>query len=66
MTKQNITKNIKIPNNIEFLKKYFLHCFDKNENFNFEKFKKELSQNEDINFSKESYGRGCFLKKRND
>ena len=35
MTKQNITKNIKIPNNIEFLKKYFLYCFDKNENLNF-------------------------------
>jgi adenine-specific DNA-methyltransferase len=48
--------NIKIPNNAEFLKKHFSHCFDKNNNFDFEKFKKELSQNEDLDFSKESYG----------
>ena len=52
----NVTQNIKIPDNTEFFKKHFSHCFDKSGNFDFEKFKKELSQNEDIDFSKESYG----------
>ena len=56
MDKQLKTKNIKIPNNTEFLKKHFSHCFDKNSNFDFDKFKTELSQNEDLDFSKESYG----------
>ena len=56
MDKQNTTKNIKIPDNREFLKKHFSHCFNKNGNFDFDKFKKELSQNEDLDFSKESYG----------
>ncbi len=56
MHKQNITGNITIPNkDIEILKKHFSHCFDKNRNFDIEKFKKELSKNE-IDFSKESYG----------
>jgi adenine-specific DNA-methyltransferase len=48
-------KNIKINNNIDILKKYFPQCFDKNGNFNIEKFQKEISKNE-INLSKESYG----------
>jgi adenine-specific DNA-methyltransferase len=52
---QKTTDNIKAPNkDLEILKKHFSHCFDKNDNFDFEKFKQELSQNE-INFSKESY-----------
>ncbi|WP_421077340.1 DNA methyltransferase [Methanothermococcus sp. Ax23] len=56
MKKEQITKNITVPNkNMEILKKYFSHCFDKNGNFDFEKFKKELSKNE-MDFSKESYG----------
>ena len=54
--KQNTTQNIIAPNHdLEILKKNFSHCFDKNGDFNFEKFKKELESNE-INFSKESYG----------
>ena len=53
---QKITGNIKAPNkNLETLKKYFSHCFDKNGKFNFEKFKQEFSENE-IDFYKESYG----------
>ncbi len=57
MNKQSITNSIKIPNkNLEILKNNFSHCFDKNGDFNFEKFKKELSENEEIDFSKESYG----------
>lgn len=56
LNKQNITQNIKAPNtDIEMLKINFPHCFDKNGDFDFEKFKKEISSNE-INFSKESYG----------
>jgi adenine-specific DNA-methyltransferase len=47
---------MKVANkNIEILKKHFSQCFDKNGNFDFEKFKQELSPNE-INFFKESYG----------
>ncbi len=54
--KQNITGSIKAPkDNLEKLKKDFPHCFDKNGNFDFEKFKHELETSE-INFSKESYG----------
>jgi adenine-specific DNA-methyltransferase len=54
--KQKTTNHITIPNkNIEIIKKHFSHYFDKNENFNIEKFKQELSKNE-IDFSKESYG----------
>ncbi|NCB13664.1 MAG: site-specific DNA-methyltransferase, partial [Erysipelotrichia bacterium] len=53
--KQNISNNISPSNkNLETLKKNFSHCFDKNGDFDFEKFKKELATNE-INFSKESY-----------
>lgn len=53
---QNITNNIKAKNqNIEVLKKHFGQCFDKGGNFDFEKFKQELSENE-IDFYKESYG----------
>ncbi len=53
---QKITNKIKARNqNQEALKANFSHCFDKNGNFDFEKFKRELSANE-INFSKESYG----------
>ncbi len=56
MNKQQITNNIVIPNkDAGVLKKYFSYCFDKNGNFDFEKFKQELSKNE-IDFSKESYG----------
>jgi len=54
--KQKITDNITVPNkDLEVLKRHFSHCFDKNGNFDFEKFKKELSKNE-MDFSKESYG----------
>jgi len=57
MNKQQITNNIKVPNkNTEILKKHFSYCFDKRGNFDFEKFKQELSKNEDIDFSNESYG----------
>lgn len=56
MKKQLTTNNIAIPNkNLDILKKNFPHCFDKNGDFDFEKFKKELSKTE-IDFSKESYG----------
>ncbi len=52
---QKITKDIKAQNkDLEVLKKHFSHCFDKNGNFDIEKFKKELSENE-IDFYKESY-----------
>ena len=49
-SKQIISTN----NDLKILKKHFPHCFDKNGDFDFEKFKKELATNE-INFSKESY-----------
>ncbi|MCD8418404.1 site-specific DNA-methyltransferase [Tenacibaculum finnmarkense genomovar finnmarkense] len=57
MTKEeNTTQNISALNkNMDVLKKNFSHCFDKNGDFDFDKFKKELSENE-VNFSKESYG----------
>jgi len=55
MKEEKVTNNIKLPDNVEILKKHFPHCFDKNGNFDFDKFKKELSKSEDINFSKESY-----------
>lgn len=56
MEKQKVTFNIKPK--LDFLKKLkedFPQCFDKNGNFDFEKFKRELSKNE-VDFSKESYG----------
>jgi len=53
---QKITNDIKVPNkDMEVLKKHFPHCFNKNGNFDFGKFKQELSENE-IDFYKESYG----------
>ena len=53
---QSIIQNITVPNNdLDILKQHFSHCFDKNGDFDVEKFKNELSTNE-INFSKESYG----------
>jgi len=56
MKEQKVTNDIKgHNNNFEVLKKHFSQCFDKNGNFDFEKLKQELSENE-INFSKESYG----------
>jgi len=56
MEKQQTTNKIRIPNrDLEILKKNFPHCFDKNGDFDFEKFRKEISKNE-IDFSKESYG----------
>lgn len=53
---QKVTGNIQTPNkDLEILKQNFPNCFDKNGDFDFEKFKIQLSKNE-INFSKESYG----------
>lgn len=53
---QKITSNIKVPNNdLEALKRHFPHYFDKNGNFDFEKFKNYLTEKE-VNFSTESYG----------
>lgn len=55
MNKQT-TNNIKAVNkDIEIVKKHFSYCFDKNGNFDLEKFKNELSKHE-IDFSNESYG----------
>lgn len=54
--KQRITTDIKVPNkNLEALQKNFGQCFDKNGDFDIERFKQELSENE-IDFYKESYG----------
>lgn len=56
MNKQTTTNNITALNkDAEIIKKHFSHCFDKNGNFDLEKFKSELSKNE-IDFSNESYG----------
>ncbi len=56
IAEQQLTNNIKVPNNdLEILKKYFPHCFDKNGNFEIEKFKNNLNEKE-INFTSESYG----------
>ena len=53
---QKITTDIKVPNkDLETLKTLFPHYFDKNGNFDFEKFKNYLTEKE-INFSTESYG----------
>jgi adenine-specific DNA-methyltransferase len=55
-SRQNLTTNIKSPNNdLEILKANFPQCFDRDGNFNLEKFKANLSINE-VNFSNESYG----------
>jgi len=53
---QKITTNIKVPNkDLEALRLNFPHCFDKDGNFQLEKFKNNLTKKE-INFSTESYG----------
>lgn len=53
---QKITNNIKVPNkDLEALRLNFPHCFDKDGNFQLEKFKTNLTEKE-INFSTESYG----------
>jgi len=53
---QKITTEIKVPNkDLETLRINFPHCFDKEGNFQLEKFKNNLSEKE-INFSTESYG----------
>ncbi len=53
---QHLTNNIKPPNKqLEILQKNFSNCFDKNGDFDIEKFKKEIAETE-VNFSKESYG----------
>jgi adenine-specific DNA-methyltransferase len=51
-----VTLGIKVPNkDLEALRLNFPHCFDKDGNFQIEKFKVNLTENE-INFSTESYG----------
>jgi adenine-specific DNA-methyltransferase len=56
MRKENTTGNIVAKNrNLEVLKENFPQCFDKNGDFDFVKFQKEL-QNQEIDFSQESYG----------
>ena len=53
---EKITNNIKVPNkDLEALRLNFPHCFDKDGNFQLEKFKANLTEKE-INFSTESYG----------
>ncbi len=53
---QKITTDIKVPNkDLEALRINFPHCFDKDGNFQLEKFKANLTEKE-INFSTESYG----------
>lgn len=53
---QKITNDIKVPNkDLEALRLNFPHCFDKDGNFQLEKFKANLTEKE-INFSNESYG----------
>src|SRR5690554_1300058 len=50
-----LTTQIKPQNKeMEVLKKHFAHCFDKNGDFQIEKFKETISEHE-VNFSKESY-----------
>lgn len=63
ITKQHISKNITAKNNnLNILKQHFSHCFDKNGNFDLQKFAQEIVQevaseeNNSIDFSKESYG----------
>jgi adenine-specific DNA-methyltransferase len=53
---QSLTDNLTPANkNLEVLKAHFGHCFDKQGNFQMEKFQAELESSE-LNFSKESYG----------
>ncbi|MGM7550538.1 site-specific DNA-methyltransferase [Myroides odoratimimus] len=54
-TEQDITHNILAVNpNLNKLRQAFPHCFDKNGEFNFAKFKAELDSS-DINIAKEGY-----------
>lgn len=54
-TEQDITNNIQAINpNLDKLKQAFPHCFDKNGDFDFAKFKAELDSS-DINIAKEGY-----------
>lgn len=56
MKNENITQNINAATkDLEILKIHFPHCFDKDGNFQLEKFKNNLTEKE-INFSTESYG----------
>lgn len=56
MRKENTTGNIMAKNkNLEVLKENFPQCFDKNGDFDFVKFQKELATQE-VDFSQESYG----------
>lgn len=56
MKQEDVTRNIHVhKRNTEILKEHFPHCFDKNGDFDFEKFKQELSDTSEIDFSKESY-----------
>lgn len=53
---QKVTTDLKVPNkDLEALRINFPHCFDKDGNFQLEKFKNNLTEKE-INFSSESYG----------
>ena len=53
---QNLTDQLTAANkNLDVLKAHFGHCFDKQGNFQMEKFQAELLAGE-VNFSKESYG----------
>ena len=53
---EKITNNIKVPNkDLEALRWHFPQCFDKDGNFQLEKFKANLAEKE-IDFSTESYG----------
>lgn len=53
---QNLTNHLTAANkNLDVLKAHFGHCFDKQGNFQIEKFQAELLAGE-VNFSKESYG----------
>jgi adenine-specific DNA-methyltransferase len=55
-TEQKVTNDIRVPNkDLEALKNHFPQCFDKDGNFQLEKFKDNLTTKE-INFSTESYG----------
>ena len=53
---QKVTNDIRVPNkDLDALRKHFPQCFDKDGNFQLEKFKQNLGEKE-INFSSESYG----------
>lgn len=55
-TEQKVTNVMKVPNkDLEILSIHFPQCFDKDGNFQLEKFKDNLTTKE-INFSTESYG----------